>query len=470
MGLMEIIGQLIGKQNGGSPPGATPPYMPQPTGAGGQPPPPNAMTQTPMMPGVERPPGNVPYQMGPPGPPMGPPEVAGPPKHLLGDLGVGPDRLQGPPRSQLQENGVEGILANQIGVPEREKAPAWIDQKWYKDKDRMGMLLAAASNGFGNMTLRGNSGLKGTNDMLMKVGMQGIEDNKTMKYLAENNPEMFRVMTKLPPNQRGEYMKLAMQSKFRKATGADDTAAIRNFEYFENLDDEGQKAFLGVQRGDKIIKGTDGSVQVRRADGSLETVISSEDALTGTSRSKNAESEGNENHADFKQAYRAARYADDNISNMVRQIERLEQFPDRGGIFQPITQAANEILAEFGNQDGLDKATAEQLNESDNIRRTMQWFQDSGLGARGLDTPAEFMNWLKMNGGNLSMTNEASIQFLKRAIADQTRNVGRYNEMLDDDVYSTVNNRDSYQRFDVTDPYAIPVGGDVPPLPPGFQF
>ena len=470
MGLMELITQLMGKQGGGSPPGATPPYMPQPTSAGGRPPPQNAMTQPPMMPGIERPQGNVPYQMGPPTAPMGPPEVAGPPKHLLGDLGAGADRQPGPPRDMLKENGVEGMLANQIGVPEREEAPAWIDQKWYKDKDRMGMMLAAASNGFGNMTLRGNSGMKGTNDMLMKVGMQGMEDNKTMKYLAENNPEMFKVMTKLPPNQRGDYMKLAMQSKFRKATGADDTADIRNFEYFGNLDDEGQKEFLGLKRGEKHVVAPDGSVQVFRPDGSTYWAVTPEDALTGTSKKKSAESEGDENHADFKQAYRAARYADDNIDNMVRQIERLEQFPDRGGIFQPLTNMTNKILAEFGGKEGLDKATAEQINESDNIRRTMQWFTDSGLGARGLDTPAEFMNWLKMNGGDLTMTNEASVQFLKRAISDQKRNVGRYNEMLDDDVYSTVNNRDSYQSFDVTDPYAIPVGGEVPPLPAGYQF
>ena len=140
----------------------------------------------------------------------------------------------------------------------------------------------------------------------------------------------------------------------------------------------------------------------------------------------------------------------------MRQIERLERYPDRGGIFQPLTQMTNEILAEFGNQEALNKATDEQLNESDNIRRTMQWFQDSGLGARGLDTPAEFMNWLKMNGGNLSMTNEASKAFLKRAISDQVRNVGRYNEMLNDPVYGTVSNRDSYTPFEATDPYALP--------------
>jgi hypothetical protein len=152
--------------------------------------------------------------MGPPGQPAGPIEQAGPPKHLLGDLGVGPDAQPGPPRSQLQENGVGEILPNQISVPDREKAETWASVPWYKDKDRLGMMLAAASNGFGNMTLRGNSGLRGVNDMLMKTGMEKIEENKTMKYLAENNPEMFRVMTKIPPGQRGDYMKLAMQSKF----------------------------------------------------------------------------------------------------------------------------------------------------------------------------------------------------------------------------------------------------------------
>ena len=100
----------------------------------------------------------------------------------------------------------------------------------------------------------------------------------------------------------------------------------------------------------------------------------------------------------------------------------------------------------------------------------MQWFQDSGLGARGLDTPAEFMNWLKMNGGDLSMTNEASIQFLKRAISDQVRSVGRYNEMLEDDVYQTVSNRHTYKPFNVKDPYALPVADDTPELPPGFRI
>lgn len=465
MGLMEIIGQLIGKQNGGSPPGATPPYMPQPTGAGGQPPPPNAMNQTPMMPGVERPPGNVPYQMGPPGPPMGPPEVAGPPKHLLGDLGAGPDRLQGPPRSQLQENGVEGMLANQIGVPEREKAPAWIDQKWYKDKDRMGMMLAAASNGFGNMTLRGNSGMKGTNDMLMKVGMQGMEDNKTMKYLAENNPEMFRVMTKLPPNQRGEYMKLAMQSKFRKATGADDTAAIRNYEYFEGLSDDEQKAFLGVQRGDKIIKGTDGSVQVRRADGSLETVISSEDAIAGTYSSTSASDVASSDSEKIQTLSQ-------NAKDSARQIPLLQEElamsldPSRAeGLLAPIEKMFNALRAELGDEYNTDLtgATRDQLLKAGSARRVMNWFKQSGLGARGMDTPAEYNRLLEAFGGLESMTPQAYSELLRRLIRDKERTIEDYNSELGSGRYDDVFNSEFYQPRDM--PWRN--DANIPTPPPG---
>jgi hypothetical protein len=382
---------------------------------------------------------------------MGPPEVAGPPKHLLGDLGAGADRLQGPPRDQLQENGVEGMLANQIGVPEREKAPAWIDQKWYKDKDRMGMLLAAASNGFGNMTLRGNSGLKGTNDMLMKVGMQGMEDNKTMKYLAENNPEMFRVMTKLPPNQRGEYMKLAMQSKFRKATGADDTAAIRNYEYFEGLSDDEQKAFLGVQRGDKIIKGTDGSVQVRRADGSLETVISSEDAIAGTYSSTSASDVASSDSEKIQTLSQ-------NAKDSARQIPLLQEElamsldPSRAeGLLAPIEKMFNALRAELGDEYNTDLtgATRDQLLKAGSARRVMNWFKQSGLGARGMDTPAEYNRLLEAFGGLESMTPQAYSELLRRLIRDKERTIEDYNSELGSGRYDDVFNSEFYQPRDM---------------------
>ena len=170
---------------------------------------------------------------------------------------------------------------------------------------------------------------------------------------------------------------------------------------------------------------------------------------------------------DFNQMYSRARYAEEDIADMQRQIARLESDPDRGGIFQPLTKFTEEVMAEFGSEEALQNATKEQLNRSDAIRRTMKWFADSGLGARGLDTPAEFMVWLEMNGGDLSMTNEATITFLKRAIRDKVRDVNRYNNALEDDVYADVRSRGNYSRIEgITDPYAEE--NATPPLPPGY--
>jgi hypothetical protein len=213
--------------------------------------------------------------MGPPGQPAGPIEQAGPPKHLLGDLGVGPDAQPGPPRSQLQENGVTGMLVNQVGVPDREKAETWASVPWYKDSDKMSTMFAALSNGLGNMTLRGNSGLRGMNDMLMKTGMEKIEENKTMKYLAENNPEMFRVMTKIPPGQRGDYMKLAMQSKFgltnkfRTNTSGVTTDETTGRQYVVTSDGQGNSTvkFLEDANGNPLTGSTDQSqadIEIRK--------------------------------------------------------------------------------------------------------------------------------------------------------------------------------------------------------------
>lgn len=339
----------------------------------------------------------------------------------------------------------------------------------------MAMVLGAVGqNNFSNVLNTAQTGLmqkeinaKKHNDALTKL--------TTADYSIQNGKVNY-VPARYEIDSDGNYVLRSEGDRAKEArdwaaanpAATETTADIRNFEYFSSLNDEEKAQYLGLKRGDEVIRGTDGSVRVRRADGSVDTLITSEEALLGTSRGTDAKSEGEQNNADFKKAYRAARYADHDIAKIVEQIERLEKHPDRGGIFQPITNTINRVLADLGNMGGLEKATDEQLNESDNIRRTMQWFQDSGLGARGLDTPAEFMNWLKMNGGNLSMTNEASIAFLKRAIQDKVRNVQRYNEMLDDPVYGTVSNRHTYTPFNAKDPYALPVADDAPELPPGF--
>ena len=119
---------------------------------------------------------------------------------------------------------------------------------------------------------------------------------------------------------------------------------------------------------------------------------------------------------------------------------------------QPAKLFMNRLKAEFGSLDGAAKATNEQLLEMEGVERTMQWFINSGLGARGLDTPAEFLQWLKLNGGDLTMDREASIQFIDRAIDNTMRAADRYNDALTDPLYSDVDKIDKYQRVDYTDP------------------
>ena len=72
-----------------------------------------------------------------------------------------------------------------------------------------------------------------------------------------------------------------------------------------------------------------------------------------------------------------------------------------------------------------------------------------------MDTPAEFMQWLKLNGGDLTMTREASIEFIDRAIDRTMRNADRYNDARVDPIYSDVDKIDRYKAIEYTDPRAL---------------
>jgi hypothetical protein len=419
----------------------------------------------PMMPGIPRPQGNVQPNMGPPPAQPGPIEVSGPPKHLLGDLGVGDERLAGPPRDNAAENGLTGILANQIGGPDKEKAETWASVPWHKDKDRMSMILASLSNGFGNMTLRGNGGMRDTNNMLIKNGMEKQEENKTMQYLAKNNPELFKVMTKVPPGQRGDYMKLAMESRFRKATGADDTADIRNYEYFNSLDPDGQKEFLGLKRGEKHVVGTDGSVRVHRPDGSTYWAITPEQAVSGTYSSKSASDVATADSAGIQDIATKARNAEKQLPLLMEELEMANDPARAEGLFAPIEKFYNALQDELKDEYGTDLsgATRDQLLKAGAARRVMEWFARSGLGARSMDTPAEYNRLLEAFGGLQEMTPQAFSTLLKRLIRDNERAIENYNAELDSGRYSDVYNSQFYQPLDT--PWRNQ--GNTPPPPPG---
>ena len=226
----------------------------------------------------------------------------------------------------------------------------------------MAMVLGAVGqNNFSNVLNTAQTGLmekeinaKKHNDALAKL--------TTADYSIQNGKVNY-VPARYEIDSDGNYVLRSEGDRAKEARDwaaanpatTETTADIRNFEYFSSLNDEEKAQYLGLKRGDEVIRGTDGSVRVRRADGSVDTLITSEEALLGTSRDTDAKSEGEQNNADFKQAYKTARYADDNIAGMVRQIERLEKHPDRGGIFNQSQTRLIEYLLIWAIWAGLKK-------------------------------------------------------------------------------------------------------------------
>jgi len=170
----------------------------------------------------------------------------------------------------------------------------------------------------------------------------------------------------------------------------------------------------------------------------------------------------------FLNLYDVAESAEENLDKLDATIKDLKENDGRGGFFQPIEQYANAILAEFKNEEAVRDATREQILESEAIQRMMDWFKRQGLGARGLDTPAEFRAWLKATGGNLSMTNEATIHFLETAREDILKSVDRYNETFEKPNYqANVVGMENYSPLPgLRDRYATENATPAPP--PGF--
>lgn len=393
-----------------------------------------------------------PSPVAPPPPPpapdlMGPHELMGPPKHLLGD---GVTSFAGP-ENQLPGPPVTSELLEPVEV-DHEKRSHLIDKPFYKDSDRMASLLAGLSNGFAGMTLRGKSGMEKMNNATFARAQQNIQNNKSYDYLLQKNPEMAQMMAGVPPEYRKQFMELYYKSAFADKIGTDKTADIRNWEYFSQLSDEEQKDWLGLKRGDRYITNPDGSSKVIYADGSERWITKPEDALQMTRTSEDAKKGGVAKGDEFRQLYKQSRYANDNIADMYRTKRLLEADPSRGGIFQPVEKFLGQIAAEFGDLEAASKVSNEELLKMDAVKRTMEWFLTSGLGARGLDTPAEFLQWLTLNGGDLSMQNASSIEFLDRAINREIRQANRYNDALTDPIYSDVDKIGDYQRVEIDDP------------------
>ena len=106
------------------------------------------------------------------------------------------------------------------------------------------------------------------------------------------------------------------------------------------------------------------------------------------------------------------------IKDLNNALKMLEEVEVNTGTFQPFTQLFDEVRAHFGNEQAMREATAGQILNSVQGSQVFELFKELGLGARGLDTPAEREFMLDVLSGRVTMTKDA-IRFLLTQLRDR---------------------------------------------------
>ena len=105
----------------------------------------------------------------------------------------------------------EGLM--EIESPQRSRKSGMIDKPWYKDKDNLRMGLAQLSNAFYGMS-GGKNPMAAMNNAQYARGMKNKQQNKTMDYMIQQNPEMAKKLMQLPPEIRDQYMGEMVKASF----------------------------------------------------------------------------------------------------------------------------------------------------------------------------------------------------------------------------------------------------------------
>lgn len=126
------------------------------------------------------------------------------------------------PQPEEEESGLSGLLG---GLK---------DGFANMDRDKAAMMMSVLSNGFGNMTLRGNGGLKQMNNAIYAQSSSNIKNNKSMAFLEKENPELHAQLMKLPEGVRDKYMGVVFENMLKEPK-----------EQFKVLTDE-EKAAYGL--------------------------------------------------------------------------------------------------------------------------------------------------------------------------------------------------------------------------------
>lgn len=241
-----------------------------------------------------------------------------------------------------------GLVAPNMN-PQQPEPQSWWDQN--NRRDRAAMMLAAAGDAFGNMTLRGRQGSNPFGQAAYAQASQNIKNNRTLEYLKKNHPDMYQLAMQVGPENLPTIINQMMKNKIDGGSDYQQylrdggklsfqdymimqsgTADMKNFMFGQNLPEGQREAFqesLGPSTPYEFREMPDGQVgRFDRRTGTFLGFVSAADAQAGASQVAAAGKLGESLVPAFDTAYKAVETQENNLTSLIDGQNTLMQFID----------------------------------------------------------------------------------------------------------------------------------------------
>ena len=163
---------------------------------------------------------------------------------------------------------------------------------------------------------------------------------------------------------------------------------------------------------------------------------------------------GEQNTKDFI----AARNVVGNVKEIDFLISRL-QATDGSilGFLTNLNLLKNRVMAKAGNQDALKKVNDAEMINSLSGKEVFELIKALGIGARGLDTPAERKFLREVLTGTNELTKETLLEMAMERRKIQIRNVEKWNKGLKEGLYERFYSNTGYMKRPLEVPGSAPV-------------
>lgn len=156
--------------------------------------------------------------------------------------------------------------------------------------------------------------------------------------------------------------------------------------------------------------------------------------------------------------YFAARDVVNNVKDIDSMISRLQATDDSTlGFLTNLNLLKNRVMAKAGNQDALKKVNDAEMINSLSGKEVFELIKALGIGARGLDTPAERKFLREVLTGTNELTKETLLEMAMERRKIQIRNVEKWNKGLKEGLYERFYSNTGYMKRPLEVPGPAPV-------------